>query len=170
MIPGLQVRSAQPTYRGDRDAAGDDLAMSRKSRRRSAGCWFFRWLWNQPAKAAVGKHQERRLQDSGQNRQDEGAADDYNGEGLLGLVPDSVRECGGKQPEGGAQRGHQHRPEALLGGVSRAILEGLSLSPLSLRIGDDENRVLNGNSKNRDEAHRRGDREVLAGDQQRQHS
>src|SRR5260370_201339 len=62
------------------------------------------------------------------------------------------------------------RPQPLLGGIACAFFERLAFRPLPLRVGHDENRTLDGNSKDGNKTHRSGDGELLTGDQQGQYS
>ena len=73
---------------------------------------------------------------------------------------DAVRERRRQEAEHRHERRHQHRAQPPLGGVARALLEVGALVPQPLRVGDDEDRVLDGDAEDRDEAHRRRDREV----------
>jgi len=61
-----------------------------------------------------GYHQE-------QQRPEEHAADNDSREWPLHLAADAMRERGGKQPDAGGQRSHQHRPHALLRATEHSL-------------------------------------------------
>ena len=93
-------------------------------------------------------------------------------ERLLRLRADAVRERGGQEAEHRDERRHQHRAEALFGrALGAASSSESAVDPAeALEIGDHENRVLDGDAEDGDEAHRRGHREVHAREKQREHA
>ena len=75
---------------------------------------------------AVGHNKERRLQETCQDGEDQRAADDDDGQRLLGLRdPMPCESAAGQQPQGGHERRHKHRTEALLRGLRAACSMGV---------------------------------------------
>ena len=87
------------------------------------------------------------MQEARQDRQDQRAADDHDGERLLRLRADAVRERGGQEAQHRHERRHQHRAKASLGRQARAVSTRLPSSPQPLRVGDDDQRVLDGDTR-----------------------
>src|SRR5215472_19200648 len=82
------------------------------------------WSRNQPAEPPMSEHEQRRLQNPGQHRENQRASDDDDGQRFLRLSADGVRKRCGKKTECCHQRRHQHRAESLLSCVPCSLLEG----------------------------------------------
>src|SRR6185312_9133250 len=109
----------------------------------------------------VREHQERRLENPRQDREDERPTDDDDRERLLRLRADPVRQRGRQETEGGDERGHEHGTEALLRRLARRLLDAEALHVTkTLEVGDDEDRILDGDPEDLYFQQRRRHREV----------
>ena len=123
-----------------------------------------------PATAVLSASRERNIFRSAgattkqKQRPDEHTTHDDGGQRALHLASDTVGYRGREQTDAGRQRGHQHRPHALLGAVKHSFGDAHALRPELAEIGDVENAVHHRDAEQRDEADRRRDGEIKPGE------
>ena len=83
--------------------------------------------------------------------------------GFCVCAPMPFESAAGKRPIIATSVVIRHGPQALLGRLARRLLDRVPLDVAqALEVGDDEDRVLDGDAEDGDEPHRRRDREVHA--------
>src|SRR5262245_28570922 len=145
-------------------------------RRAICSCLRFGSAWPvRPGRPVIARSfGEQRLQgrddDEQDDRSDEHAADDYGGQRSLHLAANAGRERGRQEADTGGERGHQHRPHPLLGGMEHGIDRPHTACPDLVVIGRDQDSVHDRNAEERDKTDGGGDAEIEAGKIQRQHA
>src|ERR1700722_2383023 len=102
-----------------------------------------------------------------ENAHDQGgdqAADDYDGEGALGIRADRAAGGGGKEAQGGDQHGHHDGAED--GAFDGGIFDGMVVGAELVDVLEHDDAGLDGDAEEREEADAGGDAEVRAGEEQ----